>query len=266
MSAINRAIGRGLAAYLTKILPGYQRIDAVSAADVAAVLQAGDILLVEGNTRISTAIKYLTQSSWSHACLYVGGGAEASEVANLLEADLNHGVRLVSVERYANFNLRICRPVDLSSEDTERLISFAKSKLGHRYDLKNVFDLIRYLIQKPAVPNRYRRAMIGLGSGEPTRAICSTLIAESFQFIDYPILPGGGTASETAHGIAGEQPQFKKRHFTLFTPRDFDLSPYFAVVKPTIEKGFDYSQLNWRQSKRRKGATSEPQASPKSSI
>ena len=120
------------------------------AADVAAVLQAGDILLVEGNTRISTAIKYLTQSSWSHACLYVGGGAEASEVANLLEADLNHGVRLVSVERYANFNLRICRPVDLSSEDTERLISFAKSKLGHRYDLKNVFDLIRYLIQKPA--------------------------------------------------------------------------------------------------------------------
>jgi hypothetical protein len=247
-----------LAAYLTKILPGYQRIDAVSAADVAAVLQAGDILLVEGNTRISTAIKYLTQSSWSHACLYVGGGAEASEVANLLEADLNHGVRLVSVERYANFNLRICRPVDLSSEDTERLISFAKSKLGHRYDLKNVFDLIRYLIQKPAVPNRYRRAMIGLGSGEPTRAICSTLIAESFQFIDYPILPGGGTASETAHGIAGEQPQFKKRHFTLFTPRDFDLSPYFAVVKPTIEKGFDYSQLNWRQSKRRKGTTSEP--------
>jgi hypothetical protein len=247
-----------LAAYLTKILPGYQRIDAVSAADVAAVLQAGDILLVEGNTRISTAIKYLTQSSWSHACLYVGGGAEASEVANLLEADLNHGVRLVSVERYANFNLRICRPVDLSSEDTERLISFAKSKLGHRYDLKNVFDLIRYLIQKPAVPNRYRRAMIGLGSGEPTRAICSTLIAESFQFIDYPILPGGGTASETAHGITGEQPQFKKRHFTLFTPRDFDLSPYFAVVKPTIEKGFDYSQLNWRQSKRRKGTTSEP--------
>jgi hypothetical protein len=258
VSAINRAIGRGLAAYLTKILPGYQRIDAVSAADVAAVLQAGDILLVEGNTRISTAIKYLTQSSWSHACLYVGGGAEASEVANLLEADLNHGVRLVSVERYANFNLRICRPVDLSSEDTERLISFAKSKLGHRYDLKNVFDLIRYLIQKPAVPNRYRRAMIGLGSGEPTRAICSTLIAESFQFIDYPILPGGGTASETAHGIVGEQPQFKKRHFTLFTPRDFDLSPYFAVVKPTIEKGFDYSQLNWRQSKRRKGTTSEP--------
>ena len=258
MSVITRAIGQRLAAYLTKTQGGYQRIDAVSAADVAAVLQAGDILLVEGNTRISTAIKYLTQSSWSHACLYVGGGAEASDVANLLEADLNHGVRLVSVERYANFNLRICRPVDLSSEDTERLIVFAKSKLGHLYDLKNVFDLIRYLIQKPAVPNRYRRAMIGLGSGEPTRAICSTLIAESFQSIDYPIFPRGGAASEAAQGVAGEQLQYKKRHFTLFTPRDFDLSPYFAVVKPTIEKGFDYRRLNWQQSERQKGATSDP--------
>ncbi|MCH8175690.1 MAG: lipo-like protein [Proteobacteria bacterium] len=246
MNTINRAIGQRLAAYLTKTQGGYQRIDTVSAADVAAVLQAGDILLVEGNTRISTAIKYLTQSSWSHACLYVGGGAEASDVTNLLEADLNSGVRLVSVERYANFNIRICRPVDLSSDDTVRLIAFAKSKLGHRYDLKNVFDLIRYLIQKPAVPNRYRRAMIGLGSGEPTKAICSTLIAESFQFIDYPILPRGGAAAETAEGLASKLPQYKKRHFTLFTPRDFDLSPYFAVVKPTIEKGFDYRRLNWQ--------------------
>ena len=244
MSAITRAIGQRLAAYLTKTQGGYQRIDRVSAADVAAVLQAGDILLVEGNTRISTAIKYLTQSSWSHACLYVGGGAEASDVTNLLEADLNHGVRLVNLDRYANFNIRICRPLDLSRDDTERLIAFAKSKLGHRYDLRNVFDLIRYLIQKPAVPNRYRRAMIGLGSGEPTRAICSTLIAECFHFIDYPILPRRGTASETAEGRTSESPQFIKRHFTLFTPRDFDLSPYFAVVKPTIEKGFDYRQLN----------------------
>jgi hypothetical protein len=28
-------------------------------------------------------------------------------------------------------------------------------------------------------------------------------------------------------------------------PRDFDISPYFAVVKPTIEEGFDYTALHW---------------------
>lgn len=27
--------------------------------------------------------------------------------------------------------------------------------------------------------------------------------------------------------------------------RDFDLSPYFALVKPAIERGFDYRALHW---------------------
>jgi len=33
---------------------------------LTACLQAGDVLLVEGQTRVSVAIKYLTQSTWSH--------------------------------------------------------------------------------------------------------------------------------------------------------------------------------------------------------
>ncbi len=28
-------------------------------------------------------------------------------------------------------------------------------------------------------------------------------------------------------------------------PRDFDISPYFEVVKPTIVHGFDYTALHW---------------------
>ena len=36
------------------------------------LLQPGDILLVESNQKIATAIKYLTQSTWSHAALFVG--------------------------------------------------------------------------------------------------------------------------------------------------------------------------------------------------
>jgi hypothetical protein len=30
------------------------------------------------------------------------------------------------------------------------------------------------------------------------------------------------------------------RQSSLFRPRDFDNSPYFAIVKPTIEMGFNY--------------------------
>jgi hypothetical protein len=35
------------------------------------------------------------------------------------------------------------------------------------------------------------------------------------------------------------------RHHSLFAPRDFDLSPYFQVVKPTIESAFDPHKLRW---------------------
>ena len=241
---IQHAVGSRLASYLSKTLPGYHRHDAVSIEAIAAVLQPGDVVLVEGGTRISVAIKYLTQSSWSHSCLYVGEYGGSASQPNLLEADLQNGVRLVALEHYSEFNLRICRPVSLAEQDLERLIARAKAKLGHQYDSKNVVDLMRYLIQKPAVPNRYRRAMIGLGSGEPTRAICSSLLAEAFQSIDYPILPIRGQDT----GVEGEVPIFYRRHFTHVTPRDFDLSPYFQVVKPTLEHGFNYRELEWGDS------------------
>jgi hypothetical protein len=37
------------------------------------------------------------------------------------------------------------------------------------------------------------------------------------------------------------------RHYSLFTPRDFDVSPYFNIVKPTIEKRPDYKSFEWRK-------------------
>ena len=149
---------------------------------------------------------------------------------------------MVSLEHYSGFNLRICRPVGMQNADREKLINHAKSRLGHKYDLKNILDLARYLIQKPLVPNRFRRRLLALGSGEPTKAICSTLIAESFQEIDYPILPRITNNENTK----SEEKFYSKRHFTHFTPRDFDLSPYFRVIKPTIERGFNYQDIVWK--------------------
>lgn len=243
-TALSRTLGRHLASFLSKQLPGYQRYDIISAQGIADVMQPGDILLVEGNSRISIAIKYLTMSSWSHACLHVGPANAPLDAPVLLEADLQNGVVLVPLTKYAAFNIRICRPVGLTEAERESVISFARARLGHQYDLKNIFDLMRYLIQKPPVPNYLRRSMIGYGSGEPTKAICSTLIAQSFQNIDYPILPRRGP-----EGDDGEVPLYYKRHFTHYVPRDFDVSPYFRVVKPTLEKGFDFHEMNWHESR-----------------
>jgi cell wall-associated NlpC family hydrolase len=43
-----------------------------------AVLKPGTFL-VEGNLRMSSAIKYLTQSTWSHAAIYIGNQTSDKE-------------------------------------------------------------------------------------------------------------------------------------------------------------------------------------------
>ena len=136
---------------------------------------------------------------------------------------------------------RICRPVGMSPEDRAQLIDFAVAHIGDTYDLKNVFDLARYLLPTPPVPQRWRRRLLSMGSGDPTRAICSTLIAQAFQSVGYPVLPRPAADEEEQGRTA-----WAVRHHSLFTPRDFDLSPYFATVKPTIESGFDYKNFNWK--------------------
>jgi hypothetical protein len=87
--------------------------------------------------------------------------------------------------------------------------------------------------------------MIALGSGEPTKAICSTLLAQAFESIRYPILP----EIETVLGHAGGRQQQREilhiRNYSLYTPRDFDVSPFFEIVKPRLQMGFDYRTLQW---------------------
>jgi hypothetical protein len=33
----------------------------------------------------------------------------------------------------------------------------------------------------------------------------------------------------------------------LFVPRDFDVSPYFSIVKPSLAAGFDPRSLAWHE-------------------
>ena len=108
---------------------------------------------------------------------------------------------------------------------------------------------MRYLMPTPPVPVRWRRRMLALGSGDPTRAICSTLIAQAFQSVQYPILPRVEKNLSGDPTVAREILQI--HHHSLFTPRDFDLSPYFKVVKPTLETGFDYRGLTWSEESER---------------
>ncbi|PAV25194.1 permuted papain-like amidase YaeF/Yiix C92 family enzyme [Tamilnaduibacter salinus] len=245
-----RWLSRRLVAYLSKQIQCHSVRTSTWEA-IQATIKPGDVLLVEGDTRISTAIKYLTQSTWSHAALYLGPDAgletgESGESHVLVEADLEAGIRSLPLSFYRNNHTRICRPLGLSEEDIATLTTYSKSRLGHQYDLKNVWDLARYLCPTPPVPTRYRRSMLALGSGDPSRAICSTFIAQGFQSIRYPILPVQlDEPSDSAIAGTWQRASFQVRHHSLFTPRDFDASPYFEVIKPTLAQGFDFRQLRW---------------------
>lgn len=217
---------------------------------LARVLRPGDILLIEGNTRLSAVIKFLTQSTWSHAALYVGlrdGSLADSSSEVLLEAEADIGVALSPLSKYAHYNTRICRSVGLSDEERRQVIDYALARVGKQYDEKRIIDLARYLFPYPPVPVWFRRRMLAIGSGDPTRAICSTLIAEAFASVRYPILPERVSREGKTYGIAPfveKEIQHIRKH-GLYTPRDFDVSPYFAIVKPSLEGGFDPRTLPW---------------------
>ncbi len=247
-----RVVGRLLARHLAKPLKDYSPPATTSPDALRAALRPGDVLLIEGDTRVSIAIKYLTQSTWSHAALYVGARLghidNAGEMLVLVEADVLAGVRAVPLSMYADFHTRICRPVGLTQEEIHRVLDFAIARIGQQYDLKNLVDLVRYLIPTPPVPARARRHLLELGSGEPTRAICSTLIAQAFQSVRYPILPYVEYRPADRPGRARFIDEvLRARHHSLFTPRDFDISPYFRVVKPRVEDGFDPKSVRWAE-------------------
>lgn len=238
-------LGLWLAERLRTQTSGYEPYTRSDPETLARHLRPGDVLLVEGNQYVSSVIKYLTQSTWSHSAIYVGpipntGGA--SEPHMLIEVNLGEGCVSAPLSAYTSYNTRICRPIGLDEREREAVSRYMIERLGLRYDLRNIFDLLRYLFPVP-LPARWRRRAIALGSGDPTRAICSTLIAQAFQSIRYPILPRVELGQPMSR--ARRREIYFIRHHSLFAPRDFDLSPYFAVVKPTIEGGFDHRGIEW---------------------
>ena len=60
---------------------------------LAGVLCRGDVLLSEGNTRVSILIKRLTGSPWSHVSMYVGPLDDGHDPRCIVEADITAGVR-----------------------------------------------------------------------------------------------------------------------------------------------------------------------------
>ncbi len=203
-------------------------------------LRPGDVILIEGRSRVAEVIKLITQSPWSHSVLYVGrqydiqdpklrSVVEANfegdpEAQLIIEALMGRGTIVEPLSKYRHDHLRICRPEGLSPIDAQKVIGHAIRGVGLRYDTRQIVDLARFFFPWTVLPRRWRSSLFQHNAGAPTRTVCSTLLAEAFNKINFPILPFIDRRDDGSV-------RFFKRNPRLFAPRDFDYSPYFSIIK-----------------------------------
>jgi len=261
---LHRALSDAVVRFLTEEVKNYQRRIPNNLDNLRKHVRLGDVLLVEGKTRLSQIIKYLTQSSWSHSGLYVGDrlagarhprgetyqdlyGEDAQHL--VLEADLSSGVSAVPLGKYMDYNIRVCRPYCISEGDVESVIEDVIAHSGDRYDQRQLLDLGRYLTPFHLLPARWRRKVFFSGDSDSRAAICSSLIAQAFLRVRYPILPvlPASLREEQQQGLHPWGTRMRSVHPRLVLPRDFDLSPYFRIVKfNSVEEGpIDYRAIEW---------------------
>jgi hypothetical protein len=221
-------------------------------------IRACDVLLVEGRSRVSEVIKLVTQSNWSHAVLYIGrlhdiedpqlrerlgnfyhGNADRQLI---IESELGLGTVVRVLTAYEREHIRICRPRGLGYIDSQRVLAYAIGRLGSPYDVRQVFDLARFLFPWAIMPRRWRSTLFSARPGRSTQTVCSTMIAAAFGCIQFPILP-------LVKRVEGDRVQLYMRNPKLCTPSDFDYSPYFDIIKyPFLDfhHHADQRLLPWR--------------------
>lgn len=220
-------------------------------------VRPGDVLLVEGRSRVSEVIKLITQSPWTHSALYIGRVFDIRdsqlrdrvirhyqgdlEDQLLIEALMGRGTVITPLSSYRQDHLRICRPHGLSPADAERVIGYGIERLGTDYDTRQLLDLARFMFPWGILPRRWRSSLFQHNAGAPTRTVCSSMLAEAFATVQFPVLP---FIQQDKHGNT----RFIHRNPRLFSPKDFDYSPYFDIIKyPFVAVGevASYRKLPW---------------------
>ncbi|MCG6887151.1 MAG: hypothetical protein LJE74_08080 [Proteobacteria bacterium] len=220
-------------------------------------IRPGDVILVEGRSKVSDVIKLITQSSWTHAALYIGRPFEIEDEALrqaitdvvevephqqlIIETLLGEGTVVNPLEKYRHEHLRICRPSGLSPIDAQQVIGYTIKRLGTGYDVRQLLDLARFMFPYGILPRRWRSSLFTHNAGDPTRTVCSTMLAQAFQSVQFPLLP---LAEKTEHNKI----HLYQRNPRLYTPKDFDYSPYFNIIKYPLFGLNDlsiYRQLPW---------------------
>lgn len=204
-------------------------------------IRPGDVLLFEGRSRISTVIRTITQSPWTHAALYIGKlsdiedetlitkihayGMLVKDKSRLIVEDLiDRGTVITKLNEYRHQHIRICRPIGLTPSDAQSVIHYMIQGLGQKYNIRHLLDLARFLLPWSILPRRWGSSLFRTSSGQIESGICSSHIAEAFHTVQFPILPYVIPDENAGYEIVNRNPY-------LYTPKDFDYSPYFEIIK-----------------------------------
>jgi hypothetical protein len=127
-------------------------------------LRKGDILLNTTDSLVSNEIKLVTNSNYNHAAIYIGNGKVVEAVGK--------GVHEIDLKGYLNDNdivrVMVLRNVNLTTVEQDAIASFAKSKVGAKY---NVGGLVGAAVNfKPANADAFNRADY----------FCSQLVAAAY--------------------------------------------------------------------------------------
>jgi hypothetical protein len=209
-----RLIG-ALVLYLAQPVRHCSPVTIADTQSLVAILDRGDVLLSDGNTRVSALVKLMTQSTWSHVSMYVGPLAEGPDPPCIVEADIAAGVRSIRLSELNALHVRVLRPVGLNDMDRSRLADSVVSRIGSEYDLAHAWVLGRNLLP---LPRRFR-SLPDKMANSATRFICCSLLAHAFALVGHPIRPVlmrvGPTATVDHRNI---------------TPGDFERASVFEVV------------------------------------
>ncbi len=224
-------------------------------------IRPGDVLLIEGRSRISSVIRTISQSPWTHAALYIGRlidfeddeiqgiisqHIEAKDNSRLIiEGMLDKGTIISTLSSYRNHHIRICRPIGITPSDMHLVLNYAIKTLGQPYNVRQLLDLARFMLPWTILPRRWGSTLFRTSTGEAESGICSSLIAEAFTSVQFPILPFVKPDEITGVEIFQRNPH-------LFTPKDFDYSPYFEIIKYPLFNPDEplpyYRRLPWTKS------------------
>jgi hypothetical protein len=222
-------------------------------------VRSTDVLLIEGRNRISHIVQHTTQSPWSHSALYIGQmhniddpklrefiqqhyqGSPSDQL--LIESVIGEGAIIVPITKYKHEHIRVCRPTGLSRLDAQKVIAYAISTIGREYSIRNFIDLGRFILSSKLIPRRWNSSLFKKNAGKAEQDICSVMIAKAFSSVKFPILP-----------LIRENDQKKlemiRRNPKLYSPSDFDYSPYFDIIKYPMMPvaGFSiYQSLPWHE-------------------